>query len=232
MFARHEQFASATPFGGNGMFGSFGTPGFGSPFGTPGFGSPGFGSQGFGSRGFGTPGMGSTGFSTPGMGSQGFGSHGMGLQGFGGSGGVGTPQDRFQSAFTSFGNSGGFGQRGGGGGNFSSTSSSISFGPDGTKVTKTTVINNGQKQETILKEKNGKVIEKIVDGQNMDLRLDNGGNRSDSNLVNNENLVEADPVLLQQLVDFGVVQQDAEDALKATNNSSVNAALDWLYAHS
>jgi len=37
---------------------------------------------------------------------------------------------------------------------------------------------------------------------------------------------------VKQLIDIGVAQEDAEAALKATNNKSVNAALDWLYANS
>jgi len=63
------------------------------------------------------------------------------------------PQERFQSAFSSM-NSGG----GGFGGNFTSTSTSTSIGPDGTKTTKTTTILNGQKKETIIKEKKWKKL--------------------------------------------------------------------------
>jgi len=174
MFARHNGFGGS-PFAGSGMFGNFGT---GFAFGSF---SPGFG---------------------------------------------GGPQERFQSAFSSFGNNGGFanngfgsnggfgtnggfvkngfGNNGGfGGGNFTSTSTSTSFGPDGTKITKTTTISNGQKQETIVKEKNGRIIEKVVDGQSVDLRLENGNGSADSNLQDDVTIIEANPVLVKQLVDIG-----------------------------
>jgi len=89
-----------------------------------------------------------------GPGSGGFGS------GFGGPG---------FSNFQSFGDFGG-----GGFGGFTSTSTSVTTGPGGVRVTKTTVVKNGQQTETVTKEKNGQVIEKIVDGVPVDFRLEGG----------------------------------------------------------
>jgi len=129
------------------------------------------------------------------------------------------------------------------GGNFTSTSTSTSFGPDGTKTTKTTTISNGQKKETIIKELNGKIIEKIVDGQTIDLRIENGsgGNSRRSkefrgvaqpipvhSFDDEVEVFEPDPVILEQLISMGVNKKDAEQALKETDNTSLNAALDWL----
>jgi len=80
-----------------------------------------------------------------------FGGTGFAFGSFGGFGG--NPQERFQSAFSNVGNAGGFG----GGAGFSSTSTSTSIGPDGTKITKTTTISNGQKKRKLsLKRKMGK----------------------------------------------------------------------------
>jgi len=61
-----------------------------------------------------------------------------------------------------------------GGGGFTSTSTSVSYGHDGVKETKTTVESNGKKTVTITKEKNGEVIEKVVDGVPVDLRIEGG----------------------------------------------------------
>jgi len=143
-----------------------------------------------------------------------------GFRGFVGSpfGFGGSPFDRFQSSFANFGAGGGFGGSGFGGGGFTSTSTSTSFGPDGVKTTKVTTIKNGQKTETITKEKNGKVIERKVIGGQDDLRLDSGFQEELPN-----------PELLQQLIEMGIPLDDAKQALKATNNKGVSAALDWIY---
>jgi len=144
-----------------------------------------------------------------------------------------TPFERFQTPFANFGRGGGFGgfssnfgnfgsdNLGGGGGfgqagNFTSTSTTI--GPDGVKVTKITKFQNGQKTETIIKEKNGKIIERRDIGQPNE-KLE-GEKSRDS---------ETDPVLLRQLLDMGFNADDSKLALRATKNTSLSAALDWLH---
>jgi len=88
-----------------------------------------------------------------------------------------------------------------------------------------------------------KIIEKVVDGQTIDLRIENGGggnsggSKEFSGVTNpipvhsyddEVELFVPDPVLLEQLLSMGVPKADAEQALKETDNTSLNEALDWL----
>jgi len=104
---------------------------------------------------------------------------------FGGSS-FGFQQDPFMSPFggnsfggNSGGNSAGFGRADSGfgfGGNsgfggFTSSSTTSSIGPDGVHTTTTTTIRNGVRTEVTERQKNGRLIEKLVNGEPQDLRI-------------------------------------------------------------